>query len=83
MKFSEIAKLLDITEDDIDQWIIEASSNGIIDAKIDQLSETVIIISKKIRYVDKAQWGLVKNKVTEWKERFTRIERILEAQPEG
>ena len=33
--FSEVAKLLDISEEDIEEWIILAMSHGIIDAKID------------------------------------------------
>jgi len=43
MSFKELAKLLDIKEDDIEEWVIEAMSNDIIDAKIDQVAEQVII----------------------------------------
>lgn len=43
MSFKDLAKLLDIKEDDIEEWVIEAMSNDIIDAKIDQVSEQVII----------------------------------------
>ena len=37
MSFKDLAKLLDIKEDDIEEWVIEAMSNDIIDAKIDQV----------------------------------------------
>lgn len=47
--FAEIAKLLDIDEDEIEEWIIQAMSHGIIDAKMDQLNEKVIIKTTMVR----------------------------------
>ena len=35
VSFKDLSKLLDIKEDDIEEWVIEAMSNQIIDAKID------------------------------------------------
>ena len=35
MKNKDLAKLLDIKEDDIEEWVIEAMANDVIDAKID------------------------------------------------
>lgn len=32
MTFKELQKLLDAPEDDIEEWVIEAMSNGILDA---------------------------------------------------
>ena len=33
--FADLAKLINIKEDDIEEWVIEAMGNKIIDAKID------------------------------------------------
>jgi hypothetical protein len=35
ISFKNLSKLLDINEDDIEEWVIEAMSNDVIDAKID------------------------------------------------
>ena len=51
MKNKDLAKLLDIKEDDIEEWVIEAMANDVIDAKIDQISETVIIKTQKMRHL--------------------------------
>jgi hypothetical protein len=35
LSFKDLSKLLDIPEDDIEEWIIECMHNDIIDAKMD------------------------------------------------
>jgi translation initiation factor 3 subunit M len=82
ISFKDLAKLLDIKEDDIEEWVIEAMSNDILDAKIDQVSEKIIIKTSKLRTMQKEEWELVSKKIEEWKQRFERIEKILEVQPE-
>ena len=56
MSFKELAKLLDIKEDDIEEWVIEAISNDIIDAKIDQVKELVMIKTSKMRHMQNKEW---------------------------
>ena len=82
ISFKNLAKLLDIKEDDIEEWVIEAMSNDVIDAKIDQVSEQVIIKTSKMRNLKNEEWQLIAKKIQEWKQRFLRIEKILEVQPE-
>jgi hypothetical protein len=48
LKFSELAKLLDIAEDDVEEWTIEAINNDIIDARIDQINSEIVIKTHKI-----------------------------------
>ena len=52
-------------------------SNGIIDAKIDQVTDTVFIKTFKQRVVDNAEWDKIKEKIGAWKARFARIEKVL------
>jgi len=74
MKFSELAKLLDITEDDVEEWVIEAINNDIIDARIDPINSEVVIKTHKLPLLDKNEWLNIKAKVTQWKEKFTAVE---------
>lgn len=80
--FKDLAKLLDIKEDDIEEWVIEAMSNDVIDAKIDQVSEQVVIKTSKMRNLNNEEWQIITKKIQEWKQRFQRIEKILQVQPE-
>lgn len=65
--FTEIAKLLDIDEDDIEEWIIQAMSHGIIDAKMDQLNDKVVIKTTMVRNVDNEEWLKIREKIKVWK----------------
>jgi phage antirepressor YoqD-like protein len=56
ISFQDLAKLLDIKQDDLEEWVIEAMSNDILDAKIDQVSEKVIIKTSKLRNMQKEEW---------------------------
>ena len=45
-KYSDLAKILNINKDDVESWAIEAIAGGIIDAKIDQVKEEIVIKSQ-------------------------------------
>lgn len=78
--FSEVAKLLDISEEDIEEWIILAMSHGIIDAKIDQLEEKVIIKTTTVRQIKKDEWIKIQEKIRFWKQRFLQLENVLQVE---
>ena len=44
-KYSDLARILNINKDDVESWAIEAIAGGIIDAKIDQVKEEIVIKS--------------------------------------
>lgn len=43
--YSELAAILNIEKSDVEGWAIEAIAAGIIDAKIDQVNEEIVIKS--------------------------------------
>ena len=63
VSLKDLSKLLDIKEDDIEEWVIEAMSNDIIDAKIDQVSEQVIIKTSQMRNVINDEWEIIAKKI--------------------
>lgn len=81
MKFGELAALINIKEDDVEEWAIEAINNDIIDARIDQINETVVIKTSRLRQLNGDEWGKVKAKISSWKGRFAAIENVLEHHP--
>lgn len=52
LSFNKLAELLGIDINDIEEWIVEAMSNGIIDAKIDQINQCIIIKTTVLRVLD-------------------------------
>ena len=73
MTFKELANILNLDEDDIEEWAITAINNDIIDARINQLQGQIIIKTHKLRQLNKAEWEKVKANVTGWKQRFEGI----------
>jgi hypothetical protein len=54
--YSELAALLNIKTEDVEEWAIEAISKQIIDAKIDQQNQEIIIKSHQLREIKKQEW---------------------------
>jgi len=69
-KYKEVASLLNMSEDDVEELAIEAIANRIIDAKIDQINEELIINSHMLCKVGKEEWKTIGVKVSSWKQRF-------------
>lgn len=83
MKFTEMAKLLVIAEDDVEEWVINAMGNGVLEAKIDQIEELVVIKSIQPLSFSAEEWKGINLKLAAWRQRFERIEKILEVQPDA
>lgn len=77
--YSELSKLLNIAEEDIEEWAIEAIQNKIIDAKIDQFKEEIIIKSHIMREIKAPEWAAVQSKIHLWKEKFEAMRHVLAA----
>lgn len=69
-KYSEVASLINIEEDEVEEWAIEAIANKIIDGKIDQINEELIINSHMLSKVGNEEWKTIGVKVSSWKQRF-------------
>lgn len=61
----------------MEEWAIEAIANGIIDAKIDQLNEVIVIKSHKLRQVSEKDWKAIQTKIAVWREKFETMRDVL------
>lgn len=77
--YNDLSQLLNIAKDDIEMWAIEAIQNKIIDAKIDQLNEVVVIKSHMLREIKLQEWKAIQQKIRAWKDRFQRVQQVLQA----
>jgi len=74
-----LAEHLNINVDDVEEWTIEAIADKIIDAKIDQLNEEIVILSTIKRKIGNEEWKAMQQKINAWKHRFTRLHDVLNA----
>lgn len=72
-KYDDLANTLNIKKDDVEQWAIEAIAAGIIDAKIDQVKEEIVIKS----HIMNQEWKAIKERLGEWSHRFSTMQGML------
>jgi translation initiation factor 3 subunit M len=72
-KYTDLAEILNIQKDDVEQWAIEAIAAGIIDAKIDQVKEEIVIKS----HIMNQEWKAIKERLHEWSSRFSVMQSML------
>lgn len=72
-KYDDLANILNIKKDDVEQWAIEAIAAGIIDAKIDQVKEEIVIKS----HIMNQEWKAIKERLREWSNRFAIMQGML------
>jgi len=72
-KYEDLANILNIKKDDVEQWAIEAIAADIIDAKIDQVKEEIVIKS----HIMNQEWKAIKERLSEWKQRFAVMSSML------
>lgn len=65
-RYEELAATLGIVREDVEQWAIEAIAAGIIDAKIDQIREEIVIKSHTMNQ----EWSAIRDRLAEWSDRF-------------
>jgi hypothetical protein len=59
--------------DEVEMWSIEAIASGILDAKIDQLNEEIVIKGHALN----KDWKAIHQKIGEWKSKFQKISSVL------
>lgn len=52
LSYADLAKLIGVGVDDIEEWVVEANINGIMTAKIDQFEQVLTIKSTMLREVE-------------------------------
>lgn len=63
-------------------WAIDAIQNKIIDAKIDQQNEHIVIKSHMLREIKLQEWQAIQAKIRMWKSRFQQVQQVLQASQE-
>ena len=65
--YSAIASTLDISEDQVEKWVILGVSSGLMEAKMDQLSKVVIVERCVVRQFGRKEWEALKVRLDKWK----------------
>jgi translation initiation factor 3 subunit M len=81
ISYSEISQSLHLSESDqVESWVIAAVSSGLLQAKMDQLSQVVTVERCVVRKFDVEQWKSLQRKLTAWKDHVGDILAALKQQ---
>ena len=76
LTYDEIAKELHICRDEVEQWVVDATAEDLIECKMDQVQEIVEISKSKGRIVNQSTFERLQNTVQGWK---SSVDRMKEA----
>jgi len=66
LSLAEVAKGLQVKEDDVEMWIVKGIGCGVIDGRLDQVRNVVIVKSTLLRQFGKEQWGQMADRLDQW-----------------
>lgn len=75
----EVAKALEEPEENVERLVVRAISEGVIDGRIDQLHQKVLIKSAFQRKFEKEEWAFLDTKLTQW---INNLEGVIKFQGE-
>merc|ERR1712139_67921 len=81
LALSDVSKALKETDAGVEKWVVRAISEGIIEARIDQLRKVVLIKSSLQRKFGKPEWKFLAGKLDAWIANLTALEELVKQQP--
>lgn len=74
LAYSDIAKALEVSSDeDVEEWVVEAISHGLLDATMDQLN-SAIVVSRCVRVsFEHDEWVALQEKLNAWKNNLSSV----------
>lgn len=73
LTYADIAKNLQIPEEEVEMWVIDVIRAGLVEAKLDQLNKTVIVHRSIYRVFGQEQWKKLSTSLSAWKENLNEI----------
>lgn len=73
LMYKEIATTLNVTEDDVEQWIVDAVGQGLMQAQMDQTTNTVCISRSTHRSFGPDQWRGLQEKLHSLRDKVSSV----------
>ena len=81
LKYEVVAKELQVSLDDVEDWIIQAIMEKLIEAKLDQVRQTIIINRAMPRTFGDQQWESLGKKLNDWKANVKQLLTTVQTSP--
>jgi len=77
--YSEVAKLLEVDESEVEFIVVEAITSDILDARLDQLNKRIVVRHAESRVFTSEEWGRLETKLQKWKDNMTHLLNVVQA----
>ncbi|KAF9112883.1 hypothetical protein BGX27_002640 [Mortierella sp. AM989] len=77
LSYQEIAKALEVDENDVELWVIDVIRAGLVEAKLNQVSKVVIISRSIYRTFGTQQWQQLSQRLNGWKQSLAEILQVM------
>ncbi|KAG0197479.1 hypothetical protein BGX28_009050 [Mortierella sp. GBA30] len=77
LSYQQIAKALEVDESEVELWVIDVIRAGLVEAKLNQVSKTVIINRSIYRTFGTAQWQQLSQRLNGWKQSLADILQVI------
>lgn len=80
ISYKSVADALQLTggNAEVERWVVAAVGTGLLQAKMDQLKETVLVERSVVRRFDMDQWKSIQTRLSSWKDNVKGIMTALE-----
>ena len=81
LTYDQCAAKLNVSVDDVEEWVVRAIARGVVEAKMDQLAQTVVITeSHRAVFRNDAQWIAVSTQLKRWKASVRNVSQSVRTQ---
>jgi len=77
VKYEEVSRYLEISSEQVEEWIIRGIRAGLVDAKMNQVTQTVTVHRASQRSFTKDQWDVLLGRVKLWERNVSDLLRML------
>ncbi|KAG0040899.1 hypothetical protein BGZ82_006772 [Podila clonocystis] len=77
LSYQEIAQALEVSEGDVELWVIDVIRAGLVEAKLNQVSKVVVVNRSIYRTFGTAQWQQLSQRLNGWKQSLAEILQVV------
>ncbi|KAF9295982.1 hypothetical protein BGZ74_010528 [Mortierella antarctica] len=77
LSYQEIAKALEVSEGEVELWVIDVIRAGLVEAKLNQVSKVVVVNRSIYRTFGTAQWQQLSQRLNGWKQSLAEILQVV------
>ncbi|KMZ66857.1 Eukaryotic translation initiation factor 3 subunit m [Zostera marina] len=77
--YSVIKDSLQISDDEVEFWVVQAISAKLLDCKMDQMNEIVLVSRYTDRLFGPSQWQVLRSKLGKWRDNISNVVGTIQA----